>query len=386
MKIFIILLSSFLLLSAVEESKQLKNNHPLQESDNSSALLCQMSSDMQVYLHETPLSTYNFFDKESSSIKSQALITWIHGDIYLQHLGVGKEPFTHATLNNEKQTHLGDYRYDLFTLLNDLLIQMQENSDFSGSKEKAILGKLVDGYFERIENEKLQCACIDDAVEEVSYLSLLNEYTKVMNNQRIFKSGRLKTDVKNTRKLEQKINAYIKNFKLLPIKGIALNAYGDYLLLCEGLSTKLDDDIIFILSAKTLPVSYQVNAKMKQKYLQKTSTKQVDVVSSFNQNNYAGTIELNSQTFFISKLSPKLGLRPDTDNTKVYKNYASALGYMLASFHANSDLEMCNDFSKKAQKQIKKHLVKNELISMVYAYNERLENNFYAFADKINCQ
>jgi len=386
MKIFVLLLSSFLLLSAVEESKQLKNNHPLQESDKSSALLCQMSSDMQVYLHETPLSTYHFFNKQSSSIKSQSLITWIHGDIYLQNLGVGKEPFIHATLNNEKQTHLGDYRYDLFTLLNDLLIQMQENSDFSGSKEKAILGKLVDGYFERIENEKLQCACIDEAVEEVNYMTLLNEYTKVMNKQRIFNAQLLKTDVKNTRELEEKMNAYLKGFKLLPLKGIALNTYGDYLLLCEGKSTKLDDDIIFVLSAKTLPVSYQVNEHMKQKYLKQTATKQVDVVSSFNQNNYAGTIVLRSQKFFVSKLSPKLSLRPATDNTKVYKNYASALGYMLASFHANSDLKMCNDFSKKAQKQIKKHLVKNELISMVYAYNDRLENKLYALADKINCQ
>jgi hypothetical protein len=386
MKILLLLLSSILLLSAIEESKQLKSNHPLQEKTNSSALLCTMSADMQVYLHETPLSSYDFFNKKTSSTKSQALITWIHGDIYLQNLGVGKESFTHVTLNNEKQTHLGDYRYDLFTLLNDLLIQMQENSDFSGSKEKAILGKLVDGYFERIENEKLQCACIDEAVEEVDYISLLNEYTKVVNNHRIFKPNQLKTDVKNTRNLEHKMNAYLKGFKLLPLKGIALNAYGDYLLLCEGKSTKLDDDIIFILSAKTLPVSYQINVEMKQKYLKKTSNKQIDVISSFNQNNYAGTIELNSQKFFVSKLSPKLSLHPDTDNTKVYKNYASALGYMLASFHANSELQVCNDFSKKAQKQIKKHLVRNEMISMVYSYNERLENNLYALADKINCQ
>ena len=220
----------------------------------------------------------------------------------------------------------------------------------------------------------------------MSYSTLLNEYTKVMNNHRIFNTERLKTDVKNTHELEKKMNAYLKSFKLLPLKGIALNSYGDYLLLCEGKSSHLDDDIIFILSAKTLPVTYQVNSKMKKKYLEKTTSTQTNVVSSFNQNNYAGTIELHSQKFFVSKLSPKLGLHPNTDNTKVYKNYASALGYMLASFHANAELQACNNFSKKAQKQIKKRLVKTEMISMVYAYNEKLENNVYTLADKINCQ
>ena len=167
MKIFLILLSLSFMVFALEESIQLHSNHPLQVKSSSSKLLCQMRSDMQTYLHETPLSTYDFFNKKSSSIKSQALITWIHGDIHLQDLGAEEKPFTHLTLNNKKQTHLGDYRYDLFTLLNDLLIQMQENSDFSGSKEKAILGKLIDGYFERIENEKLQCSCIDKAIDEV---------------------------------------------------------------------------------------------------------------------------------------------------------------------------------------------------------------------------
>ncbi|MDF1880236.1 hypothetical protein JHD50_02780 [Sulfurimonas sp. MAG313] len=383
---FLILLLCFLNLTyAYDESKQIHVIHPLQDNQEATLLLAQMQKNIQTYLYETPLSSYEYFNKKSSHLGSQALITWIHGDLYLKDLAASPAPSVRPTLNNMHNTHLGDYRYDIFTLLSDLLLKMQEDSDFSGSKETAILGSLVDGYFDKLSKQKLQCPSIDNALIGIKENDLLSRYTEISNKKRHFKITKptIKRVPKNKiHALEKKMNTYFSKFNLLPVKDIVLNEYGNYLLLCEGKTTKQNDDIIFILSASTLPVSYQLNKKMKKSYQFKSVIDKPDVISSFNQTDFAGTISLNNQRLFVEKLNPSLKLQPLSEITRVYKEYAAALGFMLASYHANPQLKSCNKFTKKVKNQVNPRRVKIELISMVYAYNETLEQKWEDFSDK----
>ena len=385
MKFILIFIMFLSFTQAFDESKQLKTIHPLQERADLQKILQAMQTNIKDYLHETPLSSYNYFNENRSDLNSQALITWIHGDVYLNTLAAGEEPFAKATLNNGQYTHLGDYRYDIFTLLSDLLLKMQEDSDFSGSKEKAILGTFIDGYFERLQNQKLKCPSIDDALGDVKGYNLLIKYTKVHKKSRLFDT-RIKTLSKasstQAKSINMQMSAYLKKFKFLPIKDIAKNSYGDYLLLCEGKTKKLNDDIIFTLSARTVPVSYQVDKEMKKSYLNKSLLHKSKVISSFNQTEYAGSIKINKQNYFVNKLNPSLKLQPQSEKTRSYKNYAAALGYMLASFHSNPALKPCLNFSKKVKREVKTRVVKTEIISMVYAYNETLEENWESFSDK----
>jgi len=385
MKFIILLVSIFYLAHGVDESKQVQTNHPMQDTHDTHKLLQQMQANIKTYLYQTPLSSYEYFDKKSAKLQSQSLITWIHGDIYLKTLAVGEEPYIRATLNDGQSTHLGDYRYDMFTLLSDLLLKMQEDSDFSGSKEKAILNTLVDGYFDKLKNSKQECPCIDDALVETKKSELLFQYTKIRDKNRYFKmgfEGLSKVDKKNTNSIKKEMNRYFSKFKLLPLKDIAIDRYGNYMLLCEGKSKSAHDDMIFTLSASTLPISYYINSKMKKKYLNKSRLQKKKAVSSFNQTQYAGSVKINNQDFFVDKLNPTLQLNPNSEDTSAYKKYASALGYMLASFHSNPSLKSCKSFSEKVNTQVKPRVVKTEIISMVYAYNETLESKWESFTDK----
>lgn len=385
MKYLMLLILLYPYSYAFDESKQLQQIYPLQKTHNSQKILRAMQADIKTYLYQTPLSSYAYFNEHSTSLRSQALITWIHGDIYIKTLAAEKEPHIRATLNKGQYTHLGDYRYDIFTLLSDLLLQMQEDSDFSGSKEKAIMGTLIDGYFDKLHNQKLQCPCIDDALSDVKGSELLFQYTKVTKQQRRLKvgfEGLSKIDKEQAKFLKRKMNIYFQKRKLLAIKDIAMDKFGNYMLLSEGKTDKPQDDMIFILSAYTTPISYQLDSNMKKSYQNKSRSDKPMVVSSFNQSNYAGTIKIHEQDFFVTKLNPALKLEPQSEQTREYKNYASALGFILASFHANPELKSCTQFSDKINKQVKQRVVKTELISMVYAYNETLEKRWEDFTDK----
>jgi len=380
----ILLLTVLHLCYGLDESKELHIKYPMQESKQSYKLLQEMQESIQTYLHQTPLSSYAYFDKQSAKLNSQAYITWIHGNIYLKTLATSQDPQVRATLNDEQYSHLGDYRYDLFTLLSDLLLKMQEDSDFSGSKEKAILGTLVEGYFDRLKDPKMLCPCIDDALIEAKESDLLLQYTKLKENKRHFKTqfeGLSKPNQKETQKITTELNRYLNNFNLLAIKDIAKDNYGNYLLLSEGRSDSNYDDMIFILSADTLPMSYYINESMKKAYLSSSQTHKKEALSSFNKTPYASRISINKQTFFINKLNPTLKLKPQSQKTRAYKKYAAALGYMLASFHANSKLKKSQSFRAKVNTQVKPRLVKTEMISMVYSYNETLENRWENFSD-----
>jgi len=385
MKYLFLILCTLSLSHAIDESKQLQVFHPLQNEKATNEILQEMQSNIQLYLYQTPLSSYEYFDKKSTSFKSESLITWIHGDVYTQTIGFANEPFVHVTLNNEKNAHLGDYRYDMFTLLSDLLLKMQEDSDFSGSKEKAILGTFFDGYFSRIQNPKAQCPSIDDALVDVKSNELLRRLTRVQNNQRYFNIALdtvSKVDSKPLKHLKQQMNKYLLSFNLLPIKDIAKDQYGNYLFLCEGKTTNMRDDIIFTASLSTIPVSYHVNPKMKRNYHSKTRTSKVQVVSSFNQTNYAGHIQVQGKQFFVNMLNASLSLEPTSEKTREYKAYASALGHTLAGFHSNPDLLTCKTFSKNINKHVKQRVLKTELIAMVYSYNETLEEKWENFTDQ----
>ncbi len=380
---FLIFLSLCLSLSfALDENSQIQQSYPLQSQSEAAKLLCKMQEDLTTYLRQTPHSRYRFFKDKSASLESQALITWVHGNVNLSTLGATRGHFMQPALQNEQQTHLGDYRYDLFTLLTDLLVQMQEESDFSGSKEKAILNTLVDGYFERLNNDKLQCPCIDEALSEVKPSEVLMGYTKISEGERVFNTQMHSLSTINAtddRTIRQSMNAYLQAHKLLGVKDIVSNARGDYLILSEGKSKALNDDMVFKLSLNTLPVSYQLNAKLKAKYFHKSLMEKAKVISSFNQNSYAGLITLQDKKFYVSRILPDLKLRPQSDKTRAYKNYAAALGYLLASFHANSEFQTCQNFCEKATREVKIRVLKTELIQMVYAYNETLETKWENF-------
>jgi len=385
MKALMIVLLTFNLAYTFDESKQIQLNHPLQNPLQSNKLLCEMQSDIKTYLYETPLSSYAFFNEKSSELKSQSLITWVHGDLYIETLAVSEGPKPHPLLNKEKTTHLGDYRYDIFTVLSDLLLQMQESSDFSGSKEKAILGTLIDGYFEGLTNRSKKCQCIDDALLTVRKNDLLLQYTKVSSKKRVFNTNleyMLKVDEVQSNRIKDVVDKHLAKLDLLPIKDIVTDAYGDYLLLSDGKSSILDDDIIFTLSAQTLPASYRVDEQLKKDYWNKSLSDRDRVIASFNKNRYAKIISIGDQEFSLNKLHIDLKLRPASEETNAYKDYAAALGYMLASFHSNSAQTSCRDFAKKANQQVKPRLLKTEIISMVYAYNETLENRWGSFNQK----
>ena len=385
MKNLIVLLFTFHLAFALDEAQQLQLSHPLQNTVQSNKLLCEMQSDIKAYLYETPLSTYTFFNEKSTGLKSQSLITWVHGEIYLETFAASAGLDLRPLLNKEKNTHLGDYRYDIFTILSDLLLQMREESDFSSSKEKAILGTLIDGYFERLKNKDMRCPCIESALHDVRKNDLLRQFTKIINNKRIFISTL--ENITNVNSLQmvtikKEVNTHLLKLNLLPIKDLVMDPYGDYLLLSEGASTKLDDDIIFTLSAQTMPVSYQINNKMKKEYLSTSVLNKNKAIASFNKDTYSVIVTIADQEFFLNKLNGNLRLKPKSKETVDYQDYASALGYMLAGFHSNAAHTLSQDFTKKANTQVKQRLLKVELISMVYAYNEVLENRWGSFNQK----
>lgn len=385
MKSLLVLLTTLTLGFALDESQQLKDIYPLQRDADTRELLCNMQENIKAYLHQTPLSSYDYFHKKRQSLESQSMITWIHGDVFLDKLTANKTSTSHPLLKGEQDVHLGDYRYDLFTLLSDLLLQMQEDADFSGSKEKAILNTLIDGYFDKLKNPQMRCACIDEALSHVKQSDILIPYTHIERSKRLFHLEAM--NLRHPNKTESasvraKVNAHFKNTTPMPIKDIAVDAFGNYLVLCEGNSKSLHDDTIYTLSAKTLPLSYRFDNLLKRTYIQECQKHQDETIARFNRNDKVGEITLDGKQFLLSQLNPSLALKPQSDKTRAYKNYAAALGYMLASFHANPAVETCESFSQNANRQVNRRLVQVELVEMVYRYNETLERRWENFSSK----
>ncbi len=381
------LIVTFSFLLATDESKQLATLHPLQDSYQSSRLLCQMQSDLMTYLYETPLSSYEFFKARSNRLQSEPVTTWVHGEVYIHTLAAHKAPF-HAVFKDNHKTHMGDYRYDIFTLLSDLLLKMQDESDFSGSKENAILGTLIDSYFDKIRNVQAPCPCIDTALEHIKESDLLSQYTTLKQKQRLL-NFHLDTLSKPTPEQENQIIQAMKEHSaqkalspIFKIKSTAIDSFGNFLLLCEGKSADIRDDLLFTLNADTLPASYLVDSDMKKKFKEVSMLKRMKATSALTPENYTGVIKIDNRNFILSKLNPSLQLRPESEKTRSYKNYASALGFMLASFHSNAQLQTCRSFAQKINKEVNTRQFKIEMIAMVYAYNEHLERKWEGFGER----
>jgi hypothetical protein len=386
MKTFIAMIFTFSLMLATDESKQLAVSHPLQDAYQSSRLLCQMESDLKTYLYETPLFSYAFFNTHKDGLQSEPITTWVHGKFYI-HTLAAHESTSHLIFKDSHNTHMGDYRYDIFTLLNDLLLKMQDESDFSGSKEKAILGTLIDSYFDKIQNRQAQCPCIDDTLSTIKQSDPLSQYTTLKEKKRLL-NFQLESLLRPTRREEQQVRQTMKQYAsqknltpLLDIKSIAIDTFGDYLLLCEGKSTDIRDDLLLTLRASALPASYHIDSDLKKKFQDISLVQRIRVTSTRTPNNYTGAIKIDKRDFVLSKLNPSLQLRPRSEKTRSYKQYASALGYMLASFHTDERLETCRTFTKKITQEVKIRQFKIEMIDMVYAYNEQLERRWEHFGD-----
>ena len=386
MKTFIALVFTFSLMLATDESKQLTATYPLQDSDQSNRLLCQMQSDLMTYLYETPLFSYEFFNTNKNRLQSESITTWIHGDVYM-HTMAAHEASLHAIFKDSHTTHMGDYRYDLFTLLNDLLLKMQDESDFSGSKEKAIMGTLIDSYFDKIQNIQAQCPCIDDALSKVKQSDPLSQYTTLKNNQRLL-NFKLENLSHPTRVQEQQIKQTMRRHAsrkalspILDIKSIAIDSFGNYLLLCEGKSSDIRDDLLLTLKAESLPASYRIDADMKKKFKDISLIQRIQVTSTLMPDNYNEVIRIGNRDFILNRLNPSLQLKPRSEKTHSYKSYASALGFMLASFHSDVRLETGRRFTTKINQEVKTRQFKVEMIEMVYAYNEQLEKRWERFGD-----
>jgi hypothetical protein len=379
MKSLYLLLITVTLTFAIDEIKQLKQTHPLQRDVDTQQLLCDMQESITTYLYETPLSSYQFFHQKRGALQSQAMVTWIHGDTDLQKLSAAKTPKVRAILRDAKNAHLGDYRYDLFTLMSDLLLQMREESDFSGSKEKAILSKVVEGYFKKINDPQRKCPCINEALHEVKPSDILIEYTHIKaGNRHLHKEAmKLSTPSKQAMaEIKKSTKKYFASLGLLGIKDIALDHYGNYLLLSEGKSKAVQDDLIFTLSPKTLPLSYRFDKQMKKTYLKASKA------TRSHQGTFSTQITLQKKTFFLAQRHPDLELKPESDQTRAYKKYASALGHMLAVFHTNPKLQPCKQFSHKASRQVNERLVEVELVTLAYEYHDTLEQRWEAFSSK----
>ena len=387
MKTFIALVFTFSFVFAADESKQLTLTHPLQDSYQSSRLLCQMQSDLMTYLYETPLFSYEFFNTHKNGLQSEPIMTWVHGDVYIHTMAAHEAPL-HAIFKDSHKTHMGDYRYDIFTLLNDLLLKMQDESDFSGSKEKAILGTLIDSYFDKIHNIQAQCPCIDDALSNVKQSDLLSQYTTLKKNQRLlnFKLQSLSrptdTQVQQIKQAMKRHTAQKAFSPILDIKSIAIDSFGNYLLLCEGKSTDIRDDLLFTLNAETLPASYHIDPHMNKKFNDISLIQRIKTTSVFTPENFTGVIKIDNRAFILSKLNPSLQLRPQSEKTSSYQDYAAALGFMLASFHSDVRLETCRSFAKRINQKVKTRQFKIEMLEMVYAYNETLEQRWERFGEK----
>jgi uncharacterized protein (DUF2252 family) len=387
MKTFILLIYTFSVLLAVEESQQLSVSHPLQDTYQSSKLLCQMRSDLMTYLYETPLSSYEFFNTYSDRLQSEPITTWVHGDVYIHTLAAHKGPL-HAIFKDAYKTHMGDYRYDIFTLLNDLLLTMQYESDFSGAKEKAILSTFIDSYFEKIKNVQAPCPCSDDALNNIYESDLLSQYTTLEESQRLFNfhlESLSHPTVTQTKQIKHVMKRYASEKRLDPmldIKSIAIDSLGNYLLLCEGTSTDIRDDLLLALTAETLPTSYRIDSDMKKTFKDISLMQRIQATSKLIPDNYTGVIKINNRNFILSKLNPSLQLRPQSEKTRSYMNYASALGFMLASFHSDVRLKACRTFAKKINQEVKTRQMKVEMIGMVYAYNEQLEKRWASFGER----
>ena len=387
MKIFIALFFTFSFALAADESKQLILTHPLQDSYQSGRLLCQMQSDLMTYLYETPLFSYEFFNTHKNRLESGPIMTWVHGDVYI-HTMAAHEPTAHVVFKNSHKTHMGDYRYDIFTLLNDLLLKMQDESDFSGSKEKAILGTLIDSYFDKIQNMQAQCPCLDDTLNTIKESDLLSQFTTLKENKRLLNfhldnlSHPTQTQEKQIRQAMKRHASQKPLSPRLKIKSIAIDSFGNYLLLCEGKSADIRDDLLFILNAETLPASYYIDSDMNKKFNNISLVQRIQTTSVFTPENSTGVIKLDNREFILSKLNPGLQLRPESEKTSSYKNYAAALGFMLASFHSDVRLETCRSFAKKINEEVKTRQFKIEMLEMVYAYNENLEGRWGNFSEK----
>jgi uncharacterized protein DUF2252 len=387
MKTFIALICTFSVLLAIEESRQLTASHPLQDTYQSNRLLCQMQSDLMTYLYETPLSSYEFFNTYNKRLRSESITTWVHGDVYIHTLAAHETPL-HTIFKDSYKTHMGDYRYDIFTLLSDLLLKMQDESDFSGSKEKAILGDLIDSYFDKVQNTQAKCPCSDDALSTVNTSDLLSLYTTLKENKRYLNS-KLQSLSRPSPNREKQIRQAMKRYAskkslnpLLDIKSIAIDSFGNYLLLCEGKSPDIRDDLLLRLNAQTLPASYHIDTSMKKKFKDISLIQRIHTTSARTPENYTGVLTIDNEDFIVSKLNQSLQLRPQSEETHSYKNYASVLGFMLASFHSDERLKTCRSFAKKINKEVKKRQFKIEMIKMVYAYNEQLERRWHSFDER----
>lgn len=387
MKTLSFLIITVSLLLATDEPKQLTTSHPLQDAYQSSRLLCQMQSDLMTYLYETPLSSYEFFNAHKNSLQSEPIMTWIHGEVYIHTLAAHKAP-SHAIFKDTYKTHMGDYRYDIFTLLSDFLLKMQDESDFSGSKENAILSAFIDSYFDKIQNLQEQCPCIDNALSHTNESDLLSQYTTLQENQRLlnFQLESLSVpSVIQEKQIRHAMKRYTSQKDLDPtleIKSIAIDNFGNYLLLCEGKSTDIRDDMLLTLNADTLPVSYHIDSNVKREFKDISLIQRIQATSARLPDNYTGVIKIGNRDFILNKLNPSLQLKPESEQTRSYKKYASALGFMLASFHANVQLESCRSFTKRINKEVKKRQFKIEMLKMVYTYNEQLERRWERFGDK----
>ena len=381
MKLLSLLFIPFILFALSE--KVLKKQYPTLDQETVDKLICKIHHSINTYQHYSLEEPFNYFYTNHKKYSEVPLITWTHNQLSLESFAYTTSAKRQVLLASETPLVLGDYRYDLFSMLSSIVLFLQSNSDLSDSKIRFLLNTFVENYIANIKVKKSKTHYINTIKPPLSHENFLRQFTKKAHDKRVFNFSKVALS-ELAKPLFSKIKLQIEGkfsnttgHKLLPIKDIAKYASedGSYLLLLEGENDNYEDDRLFILNPKSSIHLYEVDSLLQRRFKHKNAKRVNQITTS---------LSINAKTYFLFNYYPKIMLLKEDDSLKNYQKVVKDMALLLAQIHRSE--KEGERFRKELISRVDVRSLKRNLLALAFGYSEQLQLNYSKFKKSSLCQ
>ena len=369
-------------------------------------------------------------------------VTWLQGDMHAYNFGT----FTNSNnvllydINDFDECLLADYQLDLWRLAVSVVLIAQENrsqsSDqpppFSQEDIQTILHHLVSGYLDTIDalstgaqdpntpfttentSNRLH-KLLTKVAEKKSRTSMLEKWTNMENNERVFKSaeeskGKL-VDVPEAKETEirQAFEGYrqrvmehtqqdaaafvIKSIRQRRFAGTGSLGRPRYYVLIEGPSQSLADDVILDIKQQQAPTGLgHLSAELQQQNHKQYSnhgervTHAARALGAPHTFPYLGWLTLSEGEFSVLERSP---YKDDLNTAKLdkmsrFEKVATQWGSVLATAHTRAQLSSnAQPFADAVQQTTQNHrdTFIEQICKIALSYSAQVHQDYQVFCN-----
>lgn len=370
----------------------------------------------------------SFFGGTSSTL------TWINGDAHIYNYGAYANHYGHAIfcMDDFDDAIVADYQFDLWRMAISILLDCRDNGVFGELPQKKALNIFAQAYLDEMRAHKE-----DDPDDEVhltkdtaegllrkflkkvekkkSRLKMLNKWTKLVNEKRVFDMDNEKLEALGTEehaRVDEALSQYKTtvngqfedgdaHFKVKDIAkrvkaGTGSLGSARYYILLEADSDAQDDDVILDMKEQGKPPLHaHMNDDEKKEYdlaypIEGERHAMAFLALAEHADRYLGWTALNGATFSIKERSPYKCDFP-TDKLKKPKQLyfmAKVWGRLLASRHKRASYVL-NDTAHempiafKEMVEGKEREFKALVSSVALRYANRVKDDYRCFMSMI---